>query len=581
MGQKVSIGSTTDNTGPMDSKNNSVSSRSASNQADEIQSLATPIKSASNLPTDELKIPNFERANASKMQEDTPSTSAADTKLSNSGSGDVAKKSIPDSQQSPKVNSDAVSSSNSNGNENKNGNGNENKNGNGNENKNGNGNENKNGNGNSNGGGNGNSNNNNGNGIGNRSLNSEDNTNANSGSSGDSVGNRSENSGLSRPTILDRVNRIQRGNSGITSESEIPPASSRTLTSTIPLTEATPEIRTNVNQNNGNTRAANPETARTLSTSTEPTQTTARPTRIFTRRTISTKTPVRTRVSTQPTLTFAPIIPSIQPSFPKEPVPSNPTSFSPTMNSNEQESRNNQGTDIFPSVQNNPEDVPRARVSVEPPPNDNQKLIAASASPVSSSPKMDPSTTATDENGISILPPTVGPEDSLNGDELNADDANKTPSRTVIIAASATASSVILLCGLSGFYILYKNKKKRSEMALDSLDAVSPVSLEQEVQTVFIPYNPELDDELQLSVGDKVIIQERFQDNWAIGSNLNTGSSGCFPLLCLDSDAASSIASEIGSIRSSYGDSKSQRTYSLYYSDSTATTTTDGYNRPY
>jgi hypothetical protein len=62
-----------------------------------------------------------------------------------------------------------------------------------------------------------------------------------------------------------------------------------------------------------------------------------------------------------------------------------------------------------------------------------------------------------------------------------------------------------------------------------------------------IPYVPELPDELQLDVGDRVLIHERFHDNWALGTCVRTQKTGCFPVLCLDARAASVIASEIAS----------------------------------
>ncbi|KNE68040.1 hypothetical protein AMAG_13211 [Allomyces macrogynus ATCC 38327] len=50
---------------------------------------------------------------------------------------------------------------------------------------------------------------------------------------------------------------------------------------------------------------------------------------------------------------------------------------------------------------------------------------------------------------------------------------------------------------------------------------------------VAIPYGPELDDELELRVGDLVVVEHVYLDNWAVGHNLTSGESGAFPVICL------------------------------------------------
>ncbi|KAI9220226.1 hypothetical protein BC828DRAFT_405998 [Blastocladiella britannica] len=51
---------------------------------------------------------------------------------------------------------------------------------------------------------------------------------------------------------------------------------------------------------------------------------------------------------------------------------------------------------------------------------------------------------------------------------------------------------------------------------------------------VAIPYLPELEDELALSRGEWVVVDQVFQDNWAVGQNVSTGMSGAFPVVCLE-----------------------------------------------
>lgn len=47
---------------------------------------------------------------------------------------------------------------------------------------------------------------------------------------------------------------------------------------------------------------------------------------------------------------------------------------------------------------------------------------------------------------------------------------------------------------------------------------------------VIVDYNPQLEDELELVRGDRVVIKHHYYDGWAIGINLRTGMEGAFPL---------------------------------------------------
>ncbi|KAJ3375174.1 hypothetical protein GGF31_005896 [Allomyces arbusculus] len=67
-----------------------------------------------------------------------------------------------------------------------------------------------------------------------------------------------------------------------------------------------------------------------------------------------------------------------------------------------------------------------------------------------------------------------------------------------------------------------------------------------DVVRVYIPYFPELPDELTLAAGDVIQVHERFHDNWALGTRLATGDRGCFPLQCTDPRAAALLAMELG-----------------------------------
>lgn len=51
-------------------------------------------------------------------------------------------------------------------------------------------------------------------------------------------------------------------------------------------------------------------------------------------------------------------------------------------------------------------------------------------------------------------------------------------------------------------------------------------------------YSPQRDDELELVVGDVIVLQSAFRDGWGLGTNERTGTMGALPLVCLGFDEA-------------------------------------------
>ncbi|KAJ1553501.1 hypothetical protein HK405_007729 [Cladochytrium tenue] len=84
-----------------------------------------------------------------------------------------------------------------------------------------------------------------------------------------------------------------------------------------------------------------------------------------------------------------------------------------------------------------------------------------------------------------------------------------------------------------------------------SSGAVAPL-----VMRVLHPYAPTLNDELELAVGQDVIVLRAFDDGWGLGVTPSNGAQGAFPLVCVTSgvasasDGASSVASEALSLAS-------------------------------
>nr|KAJ3402555.1 hypothetical protein HK105_004264 [Polyrhizophydium stewartii] len=54
-----------------------------------------------------------------------------------------------------------------------------------------------------------------------------------------------------------------------------------------------------------------------------------------------------------------------------------------------------------------------------------------------------------------------------------------------------------------------------------------------ETMQVVYDYSPNLFDELELHVGDNVIVKCKFDDGWAFGFNMSTKQEGSFPLACV------------------------------------------------
>ncbi|KAI8846289.1 hypothetical protein BC829DRAFT_398865 [Chytridium lagenaria] len=56
-------------------------------------------------------------------------------------------------------------------------------------------------------------------------------------------------------------------------------------------------------------------------------------------------------------------------------------------------------------------------------------------------------------------------------------------------------------------------------------------------------YEPRLEDEVTLRVGDVVVVERMYNDGWAFGTNETLGLSGAFPLYSVTNDDALSTAS--------------------------------------
>ncbi|KAJ3210345.1 hypothetical protein HDU67_005378 [Dinochytrium kinnereticum] len=67
----------------------------------------------------------------------------------------------------------------------------------------------------------------------------------------------------------------------------------------------------------------------------------------------------------------------------------------------------------------------------------------------------------------------------------------------------------------------------------DSYATPPPSGSSESVMRIIHPYNPTLADELQLAVGQDIIVLRSFDDGWGLGMNPTTGAQGAFPLVCV------------------------------------------------
>ncbi|KAJ3326714.1 hypothetical protein HDU76_012706 [Blyttiomyces sp. JEL0837] len=73
-----------------------------------------------------------------------------------------------------------------------------------------------------------------------------------------------------------------------------------------------------------------------------------------------------------------------------------------------------------------------------------------------------------------------------------------------------------------------------------STTSSSSTSSQPLIMKVLHPYAPTLADELELQVGQEVVVLRAFDDGWGLGMNPATGAQGAFPLVCVTSTGGSS-----------------------------------------
>lgn len=99
----------------------------------------------------------------------------------------------------------------------------------------------------------------------------------------------------------------------------------------------------------------------------------------------------------------------------------------------------------------------------------------------------------------------------------------------LVFIAIICAAVLIIIC----LFVLKKKKKKEKEQVKrvsSIVSSMSSVSKRQTLYTVVRDYEPKMEDELHLRVGDIIKVEDIFDDGWAIGTSRETKKQGIFPL---------------------------------------------------
>ncbi|KAI8622358.1 hypothetical protein BC830DRAFT_1089611 [Chytriomyces sp. MP71] len=104
---------------------------------------------------------------------------------------------------------------------------------------------------------------------------------------------------------------------------------------------------------------------------------------------------------------------------------------------------------------------------------------------------------------------------------------------TVMSSAGAKNDGLFPLDALA----LNTNQKPTRKERLTSIYGSFEMSAQSGMEHVRYEFQPERPDEILLRVGDEVIVNQEFDDGWALGVNMTTGKEGNFPLDCLSSYA--------------------------------------------
>jgi len=112
---------------------------------------------------------------------------------------------------------------------------------------------------------------------------------------------------------------------------------------------------------------------------------------------------------------------------------------------------------------------------------------------------------------------------------------------TVASVAAATAVGTVTNTNMNENSVSYDTRRESMNQSMSQNMSQSQIPVNNagtdnaKIYTCNYPYDPKLDDELELQLNDQVQILEEFEDGWMKALNLTTGKEGMAPMVCVKS----------------------------------------------
>lgn len=194
------------------------------------------------------------------------------------------------------------------------------------------------------------------------------------------------------------------------------------------------------------------------------------------------------------------------------------------------------------------------RSAGNPPPVSNATNSTTPTTPVNST---------TPESSLSNVTESITPTSTA---EASNSSSSSGPSQVLLYSSIGGGIAVLVGVGAIIYFLARRNSSETSSStkfkgaggagAAMGDDGI-PVS---ETVKVLYEYTPNLFDEIQLHVGDTVLVKHKFDDGWAFGFNMTTKQEGSFPLACVTPYDGPGNGPSRDSLATSY----QQRASSLY-----------------
>ncbi|KAI8924113.1 hypothetical protein BC831DRAFT_394638, partial [Entophlyctis helioformis] len=165
-------------------------------------------------------------------------------------------------------------------------------------------------------------------------------------------------------------------------------------------------------------------------------------------------------------------------------------------------------------------------------------IIAATATTVAPAPSLtlDPAPVDNSASGSNSLGASPLATQSAAANSANASQESTTTSLRPILIGGIVAGAGILVAAL--FAAFFFRRRRSNAKAGGAVAGASSKAQQENIQVaetmeVIYDYTPNLFDEIELHVGDHVILKVSFDDGWAYGFNMVTKQEGSFPLACV------------------------------------------------